>query len=364
MVIESIDLKNFRNYGDLHIDFDRDVNILYGDNGQGKTNVLEALYLCSTGKSHRGAKDFEMIRFAHDESHIKLTIRKNGLPLRLDVHIKRSKPKGVAVNGVPIRKISELFGMLHVVFFSPEDLSLVKNGPGERRRFMDMELCQMDKLYLHYLIRYNRIVFQRNKLLKEIERRPDDKMLLDVWDEELVNTGKEIIAQRAIFLKELGELAAPIHEGISGGKEKLSIVYEPSATPDSFAGDLARGRKSDIRQGMTMTGPHRDDICFLLDGKDARRYASQGQQRSVALSLKLSEIELVKKTIKDFPVLLLDDVFSELDAHRQNDIFGVLGQLQTIITCTGMEDMLRERTGAKTVFKVAGGDVRWESKPA
>ena len=168
MFIESIELKNYRNYKDLHIDFSNGTNILYGDNAQGKTNVLEAVYVCSTTKSHRNAKDKELIQFGQEESHIKLQVKKNGVPYRIDMHLKKNRSKGIAVNGIPIKKASELFGIVNVVFFSPEDLNIIKNGPSERRKFIDLELCQLNKLYVHSLIQYNRVILQRNKLLKEL----------------------------------------------------------------------------------------------------------------------------------------------------------------------------------------------------
>ena len=193
MIIESIELKNYRNYERLHMDFSSGTNILYGDNAQGKTNILEAVYVCSTTKSHRGSKDREMIRFGEEESHIKLNVRKSGVPCRIDMHLKKNKAKGIAVNGVPIRKASELFGIVNVVFFSPEDLNIIKNGPSERRRFLDLELCQLDKVYVHNLVQYNKVLLQRNRLLKELNFRPEYEETLDIWDMQLVQYGKELI---------------------------------------------------------------------------------------------------------------------------------------------------------------------------
>ena len=193
MIIESIELKNYRNYGELHMDFSPGTNILYGDNAQGKTNVLEAVYVCSTTKSHRGSKDKEMIRFNQEESHIKMCVRKMDVPYRIDMHLKKNKPKGIAINGIPIRKASELFGIVNVVFFSPEDLNIIKNGPDQRRRFMDLELCQLNKLYVRALVQYNRVLLQRNKLLKELNFHPEYQETLDVWDMQLIQYGKELI---------------------------------------------------------------------------------------------------------------------------------------------------------------------------
>ena len=186
MIIESIELKNYRNYIELHMDFSPGTNILYGDNAQGKTNILEAVYVCSTTKSHRGSKDREMIHFEEDESHIKLKVIKSDVPYRIDMHLKKNKPRGIAINGIPIRRASELFGIVNVVFFSPEDLNIIKNGPSERRRFLDLELCQLNKLYVHNLVQYNKVLLQRNKLLKELYFRPEYEETLDIWDLQLV----------------------------------------------------------------------------------------------------------------------------------------------------------------------------------
>jgi len=357
MIIESIELKNYRNYDELHMDFSQGTNILYGDNAQGKTNVLEAIYVCATTKSHRGSKDKEIIQFDRDESHIKLNVRKNDIPYRIDMHLKKNKAKGVAVNGVPIRKASELFGIVNVVFFSPEDLNLIKNGPAERRRFVDMELCQLNKLYVHSLVQYNRIVTQRNKLLKDLAFRPDYGETLDIWDMQLVQYGKEIILYRKEFVERLGMIIEPIHRNLSGDKESLRILYEPDVEADSFEETLRRSRSQDLKQRTTLTGPHRDDLSFMVNGIDIRRFGSQGQQRTAALSLKLAEIELVENIVHDYPILLLDDVLSELDNSRQNQLLAGINHIQTVITCTGLEDFVNDRFHIDKIFKVINGTV-------
>lgn len=361
MVIESIELKNYRNYDELHMDFSRGTNILYGDNAQGKTNVLEAIYVCATTKSHRGSKDKEIIQFDRDESHIKLKVRKNDVPFRIDMHLKKNRAKGVAVNGIPIRKSSELFGIVNVVFFSPEDLNLIKNGPSERRRFMDMELCQLNKLYVHSLVQYNRIVVQRNKLLKDMVFRPDYEETLDIWDMQLIQYGKELIHYREEFVEQLNGMIESIHRQLSGGKEDIFLVYEPNVKEEDFENALRKSRPSDLKQKTTLTGPHRDDLSFLINGIDIRRFGSQGQQRTAALSLKLAEIELVKKIVKDYPILLLDDVLSELDGSRQSQLLAEIDHIQTVMTCTGLEDFVNDRFHMDKIFKVVNGTVENEN---
>lgn len=357
MIIESIELKSYRNYDELHMDFNQGTNILYGDNAQGKTNVLEAVYVCATTKSHRGSKDREIIQFNRDESHIKLTIRKNDVPYRIDMHLKKNKPKGVAINGLPIRKASELFGIVNVVFFSPEDLNLIKNGPAERRRFIDLELCQLNKLYVHSLVQYNRIVSQRNMLLKEISFKPEYEETLDVWDMQLCQYGKEVIKRREEFIGQLNELILDIHGNLSGKKEILKLGYEPNVKPEDFEETLRKNRFRDLKQKTTLVGPHRDDMGFYINNIDIRKYGSQGQQRTAALSLKLAEIDLVERIVHDYPILLLDDVLSELDSNRQNHLLAGINHIQTLITCTGLEDFVSNRFKIDKIFKVIEGTV-------
>ena len=286
MIVKRIELDNFRNYELLKLDLDGKTNILYGNNAQGKTNILESVYVCSTTKSHRTNKDSELINLNADESHIKLILEKNKREQRIDIHLRRNKTKGIAINGIPIKKASELFGLFNVVIFSPEDLSIIKNGPAERRKFMDIELCQLDKIYVYNLTNYNKVVTQRNRLLEN--------------------------------------------------------------------------RKKDIKVKSTSVGPHKDDILFFDlndENKNIRVYGSQGQQRTVALSLKLAEIELVKSLINDTPVLLLDDVLSELDSTRQNHLLKSLDDIQTIITCTGLDDFIENRFKINKIFQVKNGKV-------
>lgn len=361
MIIESLELKNYRNYDELHMQFSPGTNILYGNNAQGKTNILESIYICSTTKSHRGSKDRELIHFGQDESHIKMTVRKNDVPYRIDMHLKKNKTKGVAINGIPIRKASELFGIVNVVFFSPEDLNLIKNGPAERRKFIDLELCQLNKLYVHSLVSYNRVLMQRNKLLKELFFHPEYEETLDVWDMQLAQYGREIIRYREEFIAQLNEIIYDIHLKLSGGKEHLKIVYDPNTPADKLEEEIRRSRQLDMKQKTTLVGPHRDDIGFFMGDIDIRKFGSQGQQRTAALSLKLAEIELVKKLVKDYPILLLDDVLSELDGNRQNELLSAIQHIQTMITCTGLEDFINNRFQIDKLYHVVEGTVTSEN---
>ncbi len=357
MIIKSIELADYRNYDTLVLHFDKGTNILYGDNAQGKTNILEAIFLAATTKSHKGSKDREIIRFEKEESHIRTYLEKEGVETRVDMHLRKSGSKGIAIDGQKIKKAAELLGLCNVVFFSPEDLGIIKNGPAERRRFVDMELCQLDGLYLHNLNHYNRIVNQRNKLLKDMYMNPGLRETLDIWDMQLVSFGSKVIQRRKLFMDQLNGIILGIHRKLSGEKEELTVIYEPDAEADEFEQKLKEARERDIKAKMTSAGPHRDDFSFMAGGVDIRKYGSQGQQRTAALSLKLSEIELVKKLTEDNPILLLDDVLSELDSHRQNYLLNSIGDIQTIITCTGLEEFVNHRFEIDRVYKVSEGTV-------
>lgn len=357
MIVKRVELSNFRNYELLKLDLDKKTNILYGKNAQGKTNVLESIYVCSTTKSHRSNKDAELIKLDCDEAHIKLFIEKNNREQRIDIHLRRNKTKGIAINGIPIKKASELFGVFNVVIFSPEDLDIIKKGPAERRKFIDMELCQLDKIYVYNLTNYNKIIIQRNKLLKDIYFRPELKQTLEVWDNQLAEYGSKIIERREKFIKEINNIMKPIHRELTGGVEDINIIYNKNCESEDLLKTLEENRERDIKYKSTSIGPHKDDILFFHEDKNIRIYGSQGQQRTVALSLKLAEIELVKTLINDLPVLLLDDVLSELDSDRQNHLLKSLDNIQTVITCTGLDEFIENRFKINKVFQVTEGNV-------
>ena len=361
MIIKSLELNNYRNYDSLFIQFDKGTNILYGDNAQGKTNILEAIYLSATTKSHKGSKDKDIIQFGREESHIRTYLEKDDVEVKVDMHLRSSKSKGIAINGQKIKKASELLGLLNVVLFSPEDLSIIKNGPSERRRFVDMELCQLDSFYLYNLNHYNKIVNQRNSLLKDLYLNPSLRDTLSIWDSQLISFGSKIIERRKLFVDQINEIIGEIHHNLSGGKETLVIHYEPDVTIEDFEKKCRLNQDKDIKLKQTTTGPHRDDFSFMIGDIDVRKFGSQGQQRTAALSLKLSEIELVKKISKDTPVLLLDDVLSELDSNIQNFLLNSIGEIQTIITCTGLDDFINNRFEINKIFKVVNGIVNSEN---
>lgn len=361
MFVESIQVNNYRNYDSADVTFSQGVNIFFGNNAQGKTNLLEAVYLSGTSRSHRGSKDKELIRFGSDEAHVRLFFKKNTLSHRLDFHLKKRKSKGIAIDGIPIKKTSDLLGMLPIVFFSPEDLSMIKDGPSMRRKFLDMEMSQLDKTYLKYLSNYNRLLGERNNLLKQIGVYPQLRDTLDGWDEQLVFTGVKIIEKRQKFICLIDEMMQEMHGKLTGQQEKIQVLYEKNVSWEEFRDVLWSRREKDIRSGTTSVGPHRDDMAFLIHGVDIRRFGSQGQQRTAALALKLSEIRLIEQISGDTPILLLDDVLSELDSHRQNYLLENISGIQTMISCTGLDDFVNTRMHLDKVFYVEQGRIKEEN---
>lgn len=355
MYIKNLLVKNFRNYEEARIDFSKNINIIYGKNAQGKTNILEALYLCATSKSQRTNNSKEMIRFNNDEAHITVNFVKSDIEDQIDLHLKKNNKKSISLNKIPIKKLSELFGIIKIVIFSPEDLGLIKNGPKERRKFIDIELCQINSLYYYYLKNYHQALKQRNNLLKEIKKNNYGLDQLDVWDIQLIDYGLKVMKYREEFINELNPYFINNHYQISGKKEKSSLFYEKNILEEVFKDKLIKNRNYDIITGSTSVGPHKDDIRFEINGVDIRKYGSQGQQRTAALSLKLSEIKLMEENSGESPILLLDDVLSELDDLRQNYLIHHIENIQTIITCTGIEDFIKNNIRIDHLIKVENG---------
>ena len=360
MIIKSISLLDFRNYESLDITFDKKNNIIFGDNAQGKTNLLEACFVSGTSRSFRSCRDSEMIRFGAEESHIKTIVEKDGRDVRIDIHLKKNKKKGLAVNRIPLKKSSDLFGLLNIILFSPDDLEIIKLGPQERRRFLDTELCQIDKIYLSDLTQYKKALGNRNQLLKDIYFEPSLKDTLSVWNEKLSEYGKKIIRRREAFVLDLAPIVAEIHQNLSGEREKSVVTYSPDVKAEDIFDVIEKNTEKDLKAGTTTAGPHRDDLVFEIDGKDIRSFGSEGQKRTCALSLKLSEIKMIENSIHQKPVLLLDDVLSELDRNRQNMLLSSLNDIQTIVTCTGLDDFIKERMTIDRIFEVKSGVVTEE----
>ena len=357
MLIDSLELNNFRNYKSLSLKLRDGVNIFYGDNAQGKTNILDAVYLGCTSKSHKLSKDKDMINFDSSDAHIRINLTRKDMPYRIDMHLKKNSSKGIAVNGVPIRRSSELFGIANVVIFAPEDLDIIKDGPSERRRFLNMELCQLNKLYVYNLISYSKVINQKNKLLKEYEYTKSAADFIDIYNEQLVKFGSEIIRLRRKFTDRIGRETSAVHEELTEGREKLELDYEANTDEERFEAELKRHRDSELRLKMSLVGPHRDDLVFRVNGTDLRNYGSQGQHRTAVLSLKMAEINIVKEITGERPLLLLDDVLSELDRKRQTKMLNTIREGQTLITCTGLDDFVDNRFHIDKLFLVRDGMV-------
>lgn len=357
MYVKKICLKNYRNIEKLELNLTDGVNIFYGQNAQGKTNLLESIYMCATGRSHRTHKDKELINFDSDEAHIRIEVCKQNIQDKIDIHLKKESKKGIAINNIPINKIGELFGYLNVVIFSPEDLNLIKQGPQERRKFIDMELCQINNIYYYNLSQYHKVLKQRNILLKKIDKDKSLKDTLFVWDKQLVQYGIKIIQTRSDFIQKLNIISNNIHKNITNNKEQLEIKYKPSVLKEEFEQKLLKNINKDILYKTTSYGPHKDDILFFINGINARDFGSQGQQRTVSLSTKLAEIQLIEEEKLSQPILLLDDVLSELDKDRQKFLIQNIKNLQVIITCTGVEDVLKNLHKNCTIFYVNNGNI-------
>lgn len=358
MYIKDLSLLNFRNIGEASVSFGKNINILYGDNAQGKTNLLEAIYICSTGRSQKTHIDGQLVKFGYDEAHIRTFVCSELSTDRIDVHIKKDNRKGMAVNGLAVKKMSEFFGNLYAVMFSPEDLRLVKGGPSERRKFIDMELCQLSKVYCHNLQNYHKVLKQRNNLLKNSHINKNLVDTIPVWDEQLIYYGQKIIEKRKEFIEKLNDVSKNIHSDITGKKESLSVEYKPNADISFFSDKLVSSREKDIILGMTSCGPHKDDMSFFINGNDTKLFGSQGQQRTASLSAKLAEISLIETETGTSPILLLDDVLSELDESRQLFLMESIGEIQTFITCTGIEESIVKYMKESTVFNVKNGEFK------
>ena len=342
MRVNRLVLRNFRNYRLLEIDFKANINIFIGENAQGKTNILEAIYLGSVGKSHRTSEDEDLIGWDLANASVDVFFSRQGVDNKIRFHLIRGQKKEIILNEFTI-KPREVLGSLNTVLFSPEDLWLIKGAPTLRRRFIDMEISQAVPAYYRHLLQYNRILHQRNNLLKKIRERKATRELLETWDDQLSITAAILVNKRVESLKKMGMLANLMHRRLTSSKENLTLVYYQAGAEDAaavinnewFRKKIDSCRELDIGSGSTSIGPHRDDIILKGNGKDLRNYGSQGQQRTGILALKLAELEFLKSETGEYPVLLLDDVMSELDAQRREQLLlFIRDRIQTFITAT------------------------------
>lgn len=366
MYIEELELKNYRNYESLSISFENNVNVILGENAQGKTNVMESIYVLAMAKSHRTSNDKDLIRWDEEYAKIKGRIKKHSgsTPLELVISKKGKKAK---YNHIEQSKLSQYVGNMNVVMFAPEDLHLVKGSPQVRRRFIGMEIGQVSPVYLHDISQYQKILQQRNHYLKLLQlQKQKDETMLDVLTDQFIQMAVKIIKKRFEFIQLLEEWARPIHTGISRGLESLKIQYKPSidVSEDMDSSSLLTkmeekfsiNKKREIERGVTLLGPHRDELVFFVNNRDVQTFGSQGQQRTTALSLKLAEIELIHSEIGEYPILLLDDVLSELDDYRQSHLLNTIqGKVQTFVTTTSIDGIDHQTLKEASTFSVESG---------
>lgn len=366
MNVEDIRLINFRNYDNIYLKFNPKINVFIGKNAQGKTNLLEAIYMCAYGKSFRTNRDKEIINFSKEEAYIGSNMNINNYDKFLEIKMDRVKSKRIRINKNELKNYKELYSGLNVVIFSPDDLKIVKEGPSGRRDFMDVGISKVKPVYTYNISRYNKILFQRNNLLKSSRFKKDLINLLDVFDMQIASIGTSIILERQRYVEKLSKIANTIHKNISSNNEELELKYisnvpiyeNKSEMEKSYLIKLKENYKRDAEFGTTEVGPHKDDIYMSINDKDVRTYGSQGQQRTVVLSLKFSEVELIKAERGMYPVLLLDDVFSELDDSRRNYLISLFKDVQTFITVTDAIDLKSMNDLDKSIFYIENGNFK------
>lgn len=359
MYVKNIILINYRNYENLQLELNKNVNIFKGDNAQGKTNILESIYYCAFAKSHRTSKDKELIKVNNEYAYVSILVGRNRLDKKIDINILRNGKKAIKVNGIKVKKIDELFGSFNVVMFSPEDLKIIKESPGLRRRLLDMELSQINKSYYFNLVQYNKILNERNILLKN---KKIEKSMIDIYNTQLVNYGDYIIKERLKYIDKINYYGSIIHNDITNGKESIKLKYISTIgnVDDiklNFMEKLNSNLNKDMDRGTTLIGPHRDDFSTFINNMDVKVFGSQGQQRTAILTIKFSSLKIIKEVTGEYPVLLLDDVLSELDINRKQYILKSIKDIQTIITCTGIEDLDNYFDNNSKIFTVSNGKI-------
>ena len=333
MWIKKIKLKDFRNYNEQEINLHENINVFWGENAQGKTNIIESVYLSSIGKSYRAKKENELIKFDKERALVEVEFQKKDRDGKIKIEI--AEKKQIYLNGIKIKKLSELLGNINIVIFTPDDINILKGGPQNRRKFLDIMISQLRPNYMHILLQYQKTMEQRNNYLKQIKFENKDENLLDIWDEKLADFGIKIFEYRKEFIEKIQEQIKNIHKDITEGKEKIEIKYfSDSSTRQIFLNELKSRRKLDIIRGYTSKGIHRDDFLIYINEKEVGTFGSQGQNRTAVLSLKLSELNVIYEEIGEYPILLLDDFMSELDSKRRQNFLDNIKNIQVIITCT------------------------------
>ena len=357
MIIKKLYLKNYRNYEEILLELDKGVNFIIGNNAQGKTNLLESIYFASVGKSFRTRKDLETVKHSSSFSSMKYIVEDKGIDTKIDILISSDNRKAVKINDHPITKISELFGYLNVVLFSPNQMSLLRSGPSERRSFLDREISLINKGYLEDLIKYNKLLDIRNKLLKE---RIKDYESYEIWDSQLSEIAYSISRKRRRFIKDLNVYGIERTKQISSENDRINVLYNTNIgeNAESLKAKLKDSLDKDLELKYTSVGVHRDDFTVLVNGKDAKKFASQGQVRTITLSLVLSEADIIRSELGKSAVILLDDVFSELDETRKNNIISSLKDHQIIITSTDIKGIDKQIIDKSRLIEIDDGKLK------
>lgn len=357
MRLNRLQLTNFRNYEQLDVSFNNRIHFFIGNNAQGKTNLLESIYILALTKSHRTSKDRELISWNKEQAGIICDLKMFNRNTNLEINIYQHGKK-VLINKIEQKKMSNYLGQLKVVLFAPEDLQLIKGSPNQRRRFIDRALSQLRPKYVNDLAQYQKVLQQRNQLLKDSYKNPNLRKTLDIWDMQLLEYGNSIINTRTKYIEEINEIAKSIHKEVTENGELLELTYDANCTSNNYADRLMKSRERDFQSGVTNVGPHRDELQFMLNDFDAKIYGSQGQQRTVALSLKLAELEYIKQQIGDTPILLLDDVLSELDTNRQTKLLDSINDsIQTFVTTTDISCIRHDVLNHSDFFYIKNGEI-------
>jgi DNA replication and repair protein RecF len=367
LFVKNIRLKNFRNYHYLDLEFSKMLNVIYGENAQGKTNILESIFLCASGRSHRTSKDAELVMVGEEGYIIELIIQRMDREIKIQIYYDLKARKKIKINEIPIKKIGNLIGNLNAVIFSPDDLDIIKGGPSVRRRFLDMTISQIKPSYFYDLQQYAKILSNRNYLLKEIQIKRSLLDTLDVWSKNLANVGSRIIIARKNFIRNMNVKIAKNHSKLTAGKETLELKYKPSVeisnleneeeVAEAFLKILRKERQKEIQKAITFYGPHRDDYDLMLNRMDVKLFGSQGQQRTSILSIKLSEVDIMKEETGEYPILLLDDVMSELDSSRQEFLLNSISKVQVFVTCTDSSIFKDRNVSDIRFYKIERGKV-------
>ena len=353
MWINKIKINNFRNYNSEEINLNKNINIFYGENAQGKTNIIESIFLCSMGKSFRAKKDKEMINFNSANSLIELEFNKSDRKGKIKIEL--SNKKNIFINGIKIKKLSELLGNINIVIFTPDDINILKGGPSNRRRFLDIMISQLKPNYMYNLNLYIKTLEQRNNYLRQIREEKKDENLLDIWDEKLAEYAINIYNYRKEFINKIKDKIKVIHNEITDNKEEIEIEYITECKEkNEYINLLKRRRKLDIIKGFTTKGIHRDDFVIYINNIEINTYGSQGQHRTAILSLKLSELSIIYEEIGEYPILLLDDFMSELDEKRRTHFLEKIKDTQVVITCT---DKIKVENKNILIYNVNNGKI-------